>query len=55
MSNYGLWFSKRGCESAKARESNQINLNTRDIAVVPIGFSFFFIIIDFMSEERGRK
>ena len=50
----GLWFPDKISESAKAGESNQINLNTRDIAVVPIGFSFFDYN-RFMSEERGRK
>ena len=50
----GLLFPDKGSESGKGRESNHMNLNTRDIVVVQIGFCFF-IIFDFTSEGRGRK
>ena len=46
---FWLWFPDKGSESAKARESNQMNLNTRGIEVVQIGFCFL-IIFDFTSE-----
>ena len=40
-----------GSESAKARESNQINLNTRDTVVVHIGSRFFLFLRSSVSTE----
>ena len=51
---FGLWFPDKCSESTKAKELNQMNLNTREIVVVHIGFRFL-IIFDFASEDRGRK
>ena len=34
LSFYGQWFSDKGSKTAKARESNQMNLNTSDIVIV---------------------
>ena len=51
---FGLWFPDKGSESAKDGESNQMNLNTREIVVALIGFCFL-IIFNFTSEGRGRK
>ena len=50
----GLWFQDKGSEIAKFRESNQINLNTKDIVVVQLIF-VLLIIFDFTSESRGSK
>ena len=46
-----LCFPDKGSKSAKARESNKMNVNTRDIVVVYIGFRFGFFL-DFTSEGR---
>ena len=43
----GLWFPDKGSESAKARESNQMDLNTRGIVVV-IHFLLLFSILRLM-------
>ena len=52
------WFLDKGSKSAKARESNQMNFNTKAIVVVYICFRFF-IIFDFTSkvgvENRHSK
>ena len=50
----GRWFPDKGSESAKARVLNHMNLNTRHIEVVHIGFCVC-IIFDFTSEGRGSK
>lgn len=38
---YGLWFPDKDSDSAKARESNWMNLNGREIVIVHIGFVFW--------------
>ena len=40
---FGLWFPYKGFESAKAKGSNQMNLNTRDFVSL-FGFLLFFIL-----------
>ena len=47
----------KGSKSAKARESNQMNLNTRDIVVVLIVFFLFFVFLffDYFSKIDIRK
>ena len=41
---FGLWFPDKVSESTKARESNQMNLDTRDIVLVHVGFRLSNII-----------
>ena len=48
MNFYGFWFLDKEYESDVARDLNQMNLNTKDIVVVHIGFrilifSFFYV------------
>ena len=44
---FGLWFPDKVSESTKARESNQMNLDTRDIVLVHVGFRLSNIILIF--------
>ena len=48
---YGLWFTDKGSEIAKAREWNQMNLNTWDNAVVQI--SFFLLLFSYLRWRAG--
>ena len=56
MHFYGFWFLDKEYESDVARDLNQMNLNTRDIVVVHIGFRIlifsFFLRLRVCVENR---
>ena len=51
-----LWFPYKDFENAKARESNQMRLNARDIVNLDFGFQFLIIfVLNKFYENRQSK